>query len=89
MPPPALHGRGKSWRKAVRFALTKNPVTGVAREPPSEFFRLVAAEGKAEDVTKVELPAVARAGRRDERAASSLYKDARIPRKDAEHGFPP
>jgi len=37
----ALHGRGKGWRKAVRFALTENPVTGIAHEPTNEFFELV------------------------------------------------
>ena len=37
----ALHGRNKGWRKAVRFALTENPV--VARgEREGEIFRLVA-----------------------------------------------
>ena len=36
----ALHGRGKGWRKAVRFALTENPVSGVRHDGPTEFFRL-------------------------------------------------
>lgn len=40
----ALHGRSKGWRKAVRFALTENPVTGARHEPPAEFFRLVATK---------------------------------------------
>ena len=40
----ALHGRGKGWRKAVRFALTENPVSGARHEAPVELFRLVAAE---------------------------------------------
>ncbi len=30
----ALAGRGKGWRKAVRFALTENPVTGSTIEYP-------------------------------------------------------
>ena len=68
----ALHGWGKGWRKAVRRALTEHPVTGVAHEPPSEFFRLVAAEVKAEDAAKAGLPAAARAGRGDGRTASRL-----------------
>ena len=39
----ALHGRNKGWRKAVRFALTENPV--VARgERDGEIFRLVAGK---------------------------------------------
>jgi hypothetical protein len=29
----AVHGRGKGWRKAVRFALTENPVADVPHEP--------------------------------------------------------
>jgi len=37
----AVHGRGKGWRKAVRFALTENPVTDVPHEPlPVVDFRL-------------------------------------------------
>jgi len=44
----ALHGRGKGWRKAVRFALTENPVTGVRHEVPEDLFRLVAGEQSAE-----------------------------------------
>jgi hypothetical protein len=31
----AVHGRGKGWRKAVRFALTENPVTDAPHEPLS------------------------------------------------------
>ena len=42
----ALHGRNKGWRKAVRFALTENPVTGDRQERQSEIFRLVAGEEK-------------------------------------------
>ena len=45
----ALHGRGKGWRKAVRFALTENPVSGARHEAPSELFRLVAAEKRQEE----------------------------------------
>ena len=30
----AVLGRGRGWRKAVRFALTENPVTGVRHEAP-------------------------------------------------------
>ena len=42
----ALHGRNKGWRKAVRFALTENPVTGDRQARQSEIFRLVAAGGE-------------------------------------------
>jgi hypothetical protein len=46
-------GRGRGWRKAVRFALTENPVTSrVVNEPVvPEFFRLVSdppADGGSE-----------------------------------------
>ena len=45
----ALHGRNKGWRKAVRFALTENPVTGDDQERQADIFRLVATEeGKEE-----------------------------------------
>jgi hypothetical protein len=39
----ALNGQGKGWRKAVRFALTENPVGQTLSEEPvvPEFFRLV------------------------------------------------
>ena len=42
----ALHGRGRGWRKAVRYALTENPVgaAAVRREVPSDTFRLMAPE---------------------------------------------
>ena len=35
---------GTGWRKAVRFALTENPVSGVRHEIPAEVFRLTAAK---------------------------------------------
>ncbi len=44
----AVHGRGKGWRKAVRFALTENPVNGVRSERPADLFRLVAKEERRE-----------------------------------------
>ena len=40
----ALHGRNRGWRKAVRFALTENPVTADSRERQADLFRLIAAE---------------------------------------------
>lgn len=33
--------RGKGWRKAVRFALTENPVSGDSPAAHREAFRLV------------------------------------------------
>ncbi|MGH8720222.1 MAG: DUF3780 domain-containing protein [Burkholderiales bacterium] len=49
----AVHGRGKGWRKAVRFALTENPVSETVREPMPELFQLVAKSETAETpVTK-------------------------------------
>ncbi len=43
----ALHGRGRGWRKAVRYALTENPVSmaTTCREIPAETFRLTPPEG--------------------------------------------
>ncbi len=37
-----VSGRGRGWRKAVRYALTENPVAGCASDLPvvPEFFRL-------------------------------------------------
>ncbi|MGI8739931.1 MAG: DUF3780 domain-containing protein [Gammaproteobacteria bacterium] len=40
----AVHGRGHGWRKAIRYALTENPVTDVPHQPPP-MFRLRAQEG--------------------------------------------
>lgn len=41
----ALHGRDRGWRKAVRYALTENPVSsGDSRARQREFFRLVEEE---------------------------------------------
>lgn len=38
-----ITGRGRGWRKAIRYALTENPVTGGPSEAPivPEFFRMV------------------------------------------------
>jgi len=53
-----VSGRGVGWRKAVRYALTENPVDGRPSEQPvvPEFFRLVKEamfeEGKTSDVSK-------------------------------------
>lgn len=40
----ALHGRGKGWRKAVRFALTENPAGAPNQEPPPRIFQLIGEE---------------------------------------------
>ena len=45
----ALHGKNKGWRKAVRFALTENPVSGDRQERQREIFRLVAADGRVQN----------------------------------------
>ena len=42
----ALHGRGKGWRKAVRYALTENPVSGSRTSDPIKRFHLVAEDGQ-------------------------------------------
>lgn len=44
----AVHGRGRGWRKAVRFALTENPVNGLRQDPPAEVFQLAATERRRE-----------------------------------------
>jgi hypothetical protein len=38
-----LAGRGRGWRKALRYALTENPITSRPSDQPvvPEFFRLV------------------------------------------------
>ena len=36
----AIHGRGKGWRKALRFALTENPVADVPEHEPLPLFDL-------------------------------------------------
>ncbi len=36
----ALHGKGKGWRKAIRYAITENPVSHVSHESLSEMFQL-------------------------------------------------
>jgi hypothetical protein len=41
----AITGRNKGWRKAVRFALTENPVTIPRGETPEDDFRLVNETG--------------------------------------------
>ncbi|MDE0192035.1 MAG: DUF3780 domain-containing protein [Gammaproteobacteria bacterium] len=39
-----LHGRNKGWRKAVRFALTENPVIDADQTQQADLFRLVAPD---------------------------------------------
>lgn len=40
----AITGRNKGWRKAVRFALTENPVTGTDTVPRESLFHLIRDE---------------------------------------------
>ena len=40
----AITGKNKGWRKAVRFALTENPVTGTSASPRESLFSLVREE---------------------------------------------
>jgi hypothetical protein len=42
----AVYGRNKGWRKAVRFALTENPVSEYRREPSTDLFRVLEEEVK-------------------------------------------
>src|SRR5439155_14210314 len=47
----ASTGRGRGWRKAVRFALTENPVSLTHQDRPvvPEFFRLVSQKRREEE----------------------------------------
>ena len=69
----AVHGRNKGWRKAVRFALTENPVTGDRHERQSEIFRLVAGEERSE----TSLRGRGRRGNHDEAASSTAVAAGR------------
>ena len=44
----AVHGRGRGWRKAVRYALSENPVSAAdaGRGAAAETFRLMAPEAR-------------------------------------------
>ena len=42
----AINGRGKGWRKAVRFALTENPVLEGDQITRSSIFKLIGEESK-------------------------------------------
>lgn len=57
----ALQGRGKGWRKAVRYALTENPVSDIPHEPPA-VFELRSDSG--ESASKPATPKTTRASRR-------------------------
>ena len=48
----AVTGRNRGWRKAVRFALTENPVSAYASDKPQvpEFFRLVSEAAENEKI---------------------------------------
>ncbi len=56
-------GRGRGWRKAVRFALTENPVTSRPTTEPivPEFFRLVVQAAERPPYSVAEQPARERA----------------------------
>ncbi|MFQ5709583.1 MAG: DUF3780 domain-containing protein [bacterium] len=40
----AINGRNKGWRKAVRYALTENPVTDYSQQVDFDFFQLPSVE---------------------------------------------
>ena len=52
----AVHGRGKGWRKAVRFALTENPVGVGQHEPAPQIFRLMGEQERAAYTTESPAP---------------------------------
>ncbi len=53
-----IQGRGRGWRKAVRFALTENPVTGRPSTEAviPEYFKRVAARSPAAREDQLDLP---------------------------------
>ncbi|MPZ42199.1 MAG: DUF3780 domain-containing protein [Betaproteobacteria bacterium] len=63
----AVHGRGKGWRKAVRFALTENPVGHAHHEPPPHVFRLL-AESDRDDMPSLTVPKATRRTRKTVRS---------------------
>lgn len=48
----AIQGRGKGWRKAVRFALTENPVGDTRPDLSPPEFRLVSTEMRTESADR-------------------------------------
>ena len=85
----ALHGRNKGWRKAVRFALTENPVTGDRPERHSEIFRLVAAEERSEPPRRKRGRSREDAAARHPRAATSNRPPRRDGGRSQEDSAPP
>ena len=79
----ALHGRNKGWRKAVRFALTENPVTGDRQERQSGIFRLVAGEERAEPSRQ---GGRSRSGGRSQEDAAPPRRSANAHRRSGERG---
>jgi len=52
----AASGRGKGWRKAVRFALTENPISDTQRVFATEHFNLFPLESASEPRPVVKTP---------------------------------
>lgn len=74
----AIQGRNKGWRKAVRYALTENPVTDAPHEPPPLFELHAQEEPVAKPATRKKLAAKKKAApkkkattRRSEKATRS------------------
>jgi len=44
----AITGRNKGWRKAVRYALTENPVSESRPEKQEDFLKIIEREESAE-----------------------------------------
>jgi Protein of unknown function (DUF3780) len=70
----ALQGRNKGWRKAVRFALTENPVSERKAAIEHELFRLIAEDVRQSAVSDV-----------PKRNAITYEKPKRHNRSRAEH----
>ncbi|MGH9967261.1 MAG: DUF3780 domain-containing protein [Pyrinomonadaceae bacterium] len=70
-------GRNRGWRKAVRFALTENPLTHRVADQPvvPEFFRLVSESVAAEETNSSSRPRSRRgAEKQDKQGESSSFQ---------------
>ena len=85
-----LAGRGRGWRKALRYALTENPVTARPPDQPvvPEFFRLFSgavSTDASEPIGNIETVEVSSANG-DEGAKSPARRASRSPSKGRNPG---
>ncbi|MBW6503452.1 DUF3780 domain-containing protein [bacterium] len=76
----AASGRGKGWRKAVRFALTENPISDTQRVFATEHFNLFPLEAATEARTEVKTPSKRGRPRKVSSGNPSLTKGPHAPR---------